>query len=159
MHDTAPFDDLQIVEAGPARIAELADLFDEYRVFYGQPRDRIGAEAFIGERVARGESVIFLARASVDGETVPLGFTQLYPSFSSVSMKRLWILNDLFVRPVARRSGVARALLDRATQLARDTGARGVILETTMDNHEAQALYDSYGYKKDTEFFRYTLDI
>ena len=87
----------------------LAPLFDAYRQFYGEASDLPGARIFLGDRLKRGESVIFLA--VVDRAVV--GFTQLYPSFSSVSMKRLWVLNDLFVTPDARTSGAGRALLER----------------------------------------------
>ncbi|MEK6226106.1 MAG: GNAT family N-acetyltransferase [Chloroflexota bacterium] len=85
------------------------------------------------------------------------GFTQLYPSFSSVSLKRLWILNDLFVRSDIRRGGVGRALLERARRHAVDTGAKGLVLNTGVTNTPAQTLYESCGWKKDDEFFQYHL--
>ncbi|HEY8807023.1 MAG TPA: GNAT family N-acetyltransferase, partial [Candidatus Limnocylindria bacterium] len=99
----------------------LVPLFDGYRQFYAQESDVEPARTFLAERMKRGESVIFLA--IVDGEIA--GFTQLYPSFSSVSMKRLWVLNDLFVAPAARTSGAGRALLERAERWAAETGAKG----------------------------------
>jgi GNAT superfamily N-acetyltransferase len=129
----------------------LVPLFDAYRRFYGQPSDLAGARAFLADRFKRGESVIFLA--VVDGAIV--GFTQLYPSFSSVSMKRLWVLNDLFVTPDARKSGAGRALLERAERWAAETGAKGLTLSTQITNLTAQRLYEACGWTKDDEFIHY----
>ncbi len=138
---------------------DVARLFDAYRVFYGRLSDHPATRAFILERIRKRDSVIYLARGEVDGRMTALGFTQLYPTYSSVSMKRLWILNDLYVAPPGRRRGVARALIDSARKLAVDTQAKGLVLETAVDNLTAQALYDSYGFVKETEFFRYYLDV
>lgn len=148
-----------IIEAGPNDVGDVALLFDAYRVFYDQQSDLAGARAFVGERVQKGDSVIYLARSKTDKERTPLGFVQLYPSYSSVSMRRLWVLNDLFIDERGRQRGVGRALMDRALQLAHETGAKGLILETAIDNHPARALYESYGFVKDTEFYRYSLDV
>jgi GNAT superfamily N-acetyltransferase len=129
----------------------LVPLFDAYRRFYGQASDLPGARAFLADRFKRGESVIFLA--VVDGAIV--GFTQLYASFSSVSMKRLWVLNDLFVTPDARKSGAGRALLERAERWAAETGAKGLTLSTQVTNLGAQRLYEACGWTKDDEFLHY----
>jgi GNAT superfamily N-acetyltransferase len=129
----------------------LVPLFDAYRRFYGQTSDLAGARAFLADRFKRGESVIFLA--VVDGAIV--GFTQLYPSFSSVSMKRLWVLNDLFVTPDARKSGAGRALLERAERWAAETGAKGLTLSTQITNLTAQRLYEACGWTRDDEFIHY----
>ena len=129
----------------------LVPLFDAYRRFYGQPSDLSSARTFLADRFKRGESVIFLA--VVDGAIV--GFTQLYPSFSSVSMKRLWVLNDLFVTPDARKSGAGRALLERAERWAAETGAKGLTLSTQITNLGAQRLYEACGWTKDDEFLHY----
>ncbi|HEX9496026.1 MAG TPA: GNAT family N-acetyltransferase [Candidatus Limnocylindria bacterium] len=129
----------------------LVPLFDGYRRFYEQPSDVAGARAFLSERIKRNESVIFLAVA--DGTIV--GFTQLYPLFSSVSMERLWLLNDLFVAADARRTGAGRALLERAERHAREMGAQGLTLTTGNANLTAQRLYESCGWTRDTEFTHY----
>jgi len=143
--------EVRTVRAEPDDLDALVPLFDGYRQFYAQGSDRDGARAYLAERLARGESAIFLAIA--DGAVV--GFTQLYPSFSSVSMKRLWVLNDLFVDPNARRGGVGRALLARAERWAAETQAKGVILSTAIDNIAAQQLYESCGWTRDQEYFHY----
>lgn len=136
---------------------ELAILFDAYRVFYGQPSDPATAQAFLRERLRRDESIVFIARdATTRGA---LGFTQLYPSFSSVSAGRIWILNDLFVAPGARQRGVARALMARARTFASEAGALRLVLETTEENRAAQALYEALGYVRETGLRHYSLEL
>lgn len=144
---------MQIKRATIADVDDAAPLFDAYRQFYGQRSDVAAARAFLEERLRRDESVIFLA---VD-DSGALGFTQLYPSFSSVSLRRLWILNDLFVGADVRRGGVGRRLLDRAREWAIETGAKGLVLATAVDNTRARALYESCGWRRDDEFQHYYL--
>ncbi len=134
----------------------LAPLFDAYRIFYGQPSDLNLAGKFLFERLTANESVIYFCRQSAGA---PMGFTQLYPSFSSISAGRIWILNDLFVSPSARCLGVGRALIQAAHDHARATGASQVILSTAHTNKTAQALYKSVGYVQDTEFQNYSFKI
>ncbi len=136
-------------------VEAVAPLFDEYRKFYGQAADPVGARKFLRDRLVARQSKIFLA---LRGSTVS-AFVQLYPSFASVSMKPLWILNDLFVIPSARKSGAATALMERARQLAADTGAEGLVLETAVDNAAAQKLYEKLGWKREVQFYRYNLDL
>jgi ribosomal protein S18 acetylase RimI-like enzyme len=121
----------------------IAPLFDLYRSFYEQPSDLALARRFIGERLQQNESVIFLAK--VGGKAV--GFTQLFPSFSSVGATHVWILNDLYVDAASRRQGVAQALLQAATEFARADGARRLELETDHTNESAQALYRRLGWE------------
>ena len=144
---------MEILEAGLAELELLAPLFDQYRQFYRQESDLNAARSFLRERIERGESIVYLAVLNASA----VGFVQLYPSFSSTSMQRLWILNDLFVAPSARRSGVAKALMARARQLAITTKAKGLALATWIENTPAQRLYEELGYVKDTEFFHYLL--
>jgi GNAT superfamily N-acetyltransferase len=145
-----------IMRATTTDLDAAAPLFDAYRQFYGQRSDVAAARAFLDERLRRDESVIFLAVADVDGGEA-LGFTQLYPSFSSVSLRRLWILNDLFVAPNGRRGGVGRRLLERAREWAIETEAKGLVLATAVTNSTARALYESCGWQRDDEFQHYHL--
>lgn len=149
--------DVSVVRAVPEDLDALAVLFDAYRVFYRKPSDPELARAFLRERMKRGESVIFLARDAANGDA--LGFTQLYPSFSSVSARRVWTLNDLYVAADARRRGVARALMERAHLHARQTGALRVVLQTAIDNANAQVLYESLGYVRQSGMFEYALEL
>ncbi len=129
--------------ATTADLDALVPLFDGYRGFYDQPSDPDGARAFLSDRLTAGESVVLLAFDGADA----VGFVQLYPAFTSVGMRRIWILNDLFVSPEARRDGVGRALMDAARAHAQATGVRRLVLETGADNVTAQALYDDLGYQ------------
>ena len=144
--------EIRVVRADLDDLDALVPLFDAYRQFYERPADPEGARTFIADRIKRGESVIFLAVA----ERTVVGFTQLYPSFSSVSMQRLWILNDLFVAPDARKSGAGRALLERAERWATETGAKGLTLTTQLTNVTAQRLYEACGWTRDDGFFHYS---
>ena len=114
-----------------------------------------GARRFLGERLERGESIILLA---FDGESA-VGFTRLYPSFSSVSMARILVLNDLFVAPGGRRRGTGSALLQAAARLAREEGAVRLTLQTALTNRTAQAVYERLGWRRDTEFCSYELEV
>ena len=147
--------DLQVRRATLADIEAIAPLFDAYRQFYHQPGDLDGARAWLTERLERDESVVFLAL--VDG--VPAGFTQLYPIFSSTTMRRAWLLNDLFVAPTARRAGVGRALLERAHAFGQETRAKELMLQTAVDNLTAQRLYESLGWQRDNEYYVYMLAV
>ncbi|MEV3817165.1 GNAT family N-acetyltransferase [Aeromonas salmonicida] len=144
---------MHILQATPAHLEETSYLFDAYRQFYGQAPDRSAATGFIAERLTNADSVIFLARNEV-GES--MGFAQLYPAFSSVAMRRMWYLNDLFVAESARQQGVARALLKRVASFAKETDALTVKLATAVSNHPAKSLYESEGYQKVIVFDHYT---
>ncbi|WP_426689437.1 N-acetyltransferase family protein [Rhodanobacter ginsengiterrae] len=134
----------------------LVPLFDGYRQFYAQPSDPARARDFLADRLARQESLILLA---CDEHGAGLGFTQLYPLFSSVRMVRTWLLNDLFVNAPARRQGVAAALLLAAAEQARALGAASLSLSTALDNQPAQALYESLGWRRDSQFCEYALTL
>lgn len=146
---------MRVRRAGLEDLALLVPLYDGYRQFYRQPSDPELAERFLGERLTRGDSVIFLA----EDESGTLGFTQLYPIFSSISAAPAWVLNDLFVAPGVRRSGAGRALLERARQHGIETGARWLALSTGRQNREAQALYEKLGWVRDTEYYHYELPL
>ncbi len=144
---------MRVFLANVEHLESLSILFDQYRVFYQQTSDIDSARLFLIERFECCDSIIFAAR---DGDQI-VGFTQLYPSFSSVSMKRVWILNDLFVTFSHRNQGIARSLMAMARQYAEETGAIRIGLSTQQSNHAAQALYESLGYEKDEVFDHYSL--
>lgn len=143
---------MKIIKASLDYIDELIPLFDGYRVFYKQPSNPRGAAHFLANRFKNGDSVIFLA---LDETGNGLGFTQLYPMFSSVSMQRSYVLNDLFVSEKARKKGVGVALMERAKQFASEVNSKGLTLETAVDN-PAQKLYERLGWVKDTAVIHYT---
>ncbi len=135
---------------------QLVPLFDSYRQFYERPSDPTLARSFLRERLAHGQSVVFLA---FDEQQRAIGFTQLYPSFSSVSAARLFILNDLFIHPDARRSGAGAALLRAAADFGRAANAVEIELSTAISNHAAQALYEGEGWRRDEDFYVYRLSL
>lgn len=145
----------EIRRAGLADLDLIVPLFDEYRQFYRQPPDLEITRCFLFERLERNESVIFVA---IDGDAA-LGFTQLYPSFSSASLARIFVLNDLFVSPQARRRGVGRLLLEAAAEFGRNAGATRLVLSTEWSNKTAQSLYERLGWKRDTLFCSYELTL
>lgn len=153
----SPSSSVAVVRATLADLDAVSALFDAYRVFYRQPSDLQGARDFLRARLEGDESVLLLARDPASGDL--LGFTQLYPSFSSVAIRRVWVLNDLFVQPTARRRGVARALMDAAREFACAEHALRLTLETAEDNMPAQTLYESLGYRRETGTRHYSLSL
>ena len=140
---------ISIRQAVLADLDTLSVLFDGYRQFYGRESNVAAAKNFLFDRFNRAESVVFIA---FDGST-PIGFTQLYPSFSSVSIDRIYILNDLFVSEFGRRKGAGSKLLSAAIAFAKSTGAIRLGLSTAFDNTTAQALYAAGGWQRDADFF------
>jgi GNAT superfamily N-acetyltransferase len=141
---------VSVERAERRNVDEIAPLFDAYRRFYGQADDP-RARSFLDERLARQESVVFLARQ----QGPAIGFTQLYPCFASVSLARMFVLYDLFVAPQARRGGAAAALLRAAVDYAASQGAAQLMLQTGVSNLPAQSLYEREGWVRDDDFYVY----
>jgi GNAT superfamily N-acetyltransferase len=146
---------MKVFQAHIEHLDEVSTLFDQYRVFYSQPSDLEAARVFIQERFQKNDSTVFAV--CDNGQMV--GFTQFFPTLSSVWMKRVWILNDLFVQEAYRKKGAAKLLMNAAENFARETGAVRIILSTQISNTAAQALYKSLGYRKDEDFDRYSLSL
>jgi GNAT superfamily N-acetyltransferase len=138
----------------------IVPLFDAYRQFYRQPSDPILARIFLSDRFLHHQSVVFLAvDDALDPNGSALGFTQLYPSFSSGLARPIYILNDLFVAPSARRRNVARRLLETAAEFGKQSGAARLGLSTELDNAPARALYEACGWRQDKVFCTYMLPL
>lgn len=140
---------LDIKKVTTADISSVALLFDAYRVFYHQTSNLAAAFEFLEQRISNEESVVFLAVL----QNEPVGFVQLYPVFSSVQMKKSWILNDLYVAESARNQGIGEALLQQAKQFGRETAAAYLLLQTGYDNYSAQSVYEKNGWIKAQDFF------
>jgi ribosomal protein S18 acetylase RimI-like enzyme len=145
---------LEIYQATLKDLEGLAHLFNQYREFYHQPSDINGALTFIKERIEMMDSVIFV---TVNHDRY-IGFVQLYPSFSSISMRRTWILNDLYVIPEARQEGVGQMLIEEAMKLCTETGAKSLSLQTAPDNDRARKLYEKNGFVIDNEYDSYIMN-
>jgi len=148
----SPNDRLVIRRASGNDVDAIAPLFDAYRQFYRQASDPTAARGFLRDRLSNEESVVLVAEE--DGMAV--GFTQLYPLFSSVSLGPIFVLNDLFVVPSHRRKRVGARLLEAARALGEAAGAHYLELSTAVDN-PAQRLYESSGWVADREFLHYEL--
>lgn len=133
-------------------IQPLIQLFEAYRAFYRQPPAPEQAEQFLRHRISHNESTVFIAEQQ--GKLI--GFTQLYPSFSSSMMKRVFVLNDLYVDQQHRQNGAAQALLQTAADWAKTQDACRLVLATEHNNAQAQALYEKMGWTEDP-FKHYTL--
>ena len=145
-----------VLRADLGSLDKIAGLFDAYRVFYQQPSNLPQSWAFLAERLSANESVIFYVQ---NAEGQALGFVQLYPTFSSIDAHRTWLLSDLFTDSAARGQGVGTLLMNAARDFALSTGAKGMVLETAIDNLTAQRLYESLGYKRDSGYYTYCLDL
>ncbi|OCA90180.1 GNAT family N-acetyltransferase [Pradoshia sp. D12] len=139
---------MEIYQATLKNREGVSQLFNSYREFYHQPSDFDGAMTFISERLEKRDSIIFVA---VNHKRY-VGFIQLYPSFSSIAMKRTWILNDLYVIQEARREGIGQLLMDAAINLCTETGAKSLSLQTAPDNEQARRLYKNNGFTLDNEY-------
>ncbi|MBM4138647.1 MAG: GNAT family N-acetyltransferase [Nitrospira sp.] len=137
-------------------IDRLIPLFDAYRQFYGQQSDLNIARRFLNERLSRHESVVLIAE---DPNGVVIGFAQVFPAFSSILAAPISIFHDLYVVPAARRCGVGTMLLKAVAETARATGAVRLELATAITNTTAQRLYEALGWKRDEEFYMYSLSL
>lgn len=148
-----------VIQAALPHLDLLVPLFDAYRRFYRKPADEAGARAFLTDRLRRQDSLVLIAVDDAHAPARGLGFTQLYPAFSSVRMRPIWILNDLFVAPEARGGGIGRTLMEAARERAAAAGVAALALATEKDNTVAKALYESLGYTLDTAFDYYELKV
>ncbi len=144
------FDMKKLKRITRTQIEDIAPLFDSYRVFYKMDSDIESAKAFLKDRISNEESVIF---AAYEGENA-IGFVQLYYTFSSVSLEKSLILNDLYVDSEYRKQSVGQQLLEKAQQFCAHQGFKGLALETAIDN-PAQKLYEKLGWEKDYHCFHY----
>ncbi len=147
---------MKIRKAQLPDLEPLSILFDDYRVFYKKPSDIESGKSFLKERIENDESVIYIA---FDEKNNALGFVQLYPLFSSTRMKRLWLLNDLFVASKHRGQGVSIALIERAKEHCIQTASCGMYLETAHDNVIGNALYPRTGFELDKDHNYYSWSV
>jgi GNAT superfamily N-acetyltransferase len=139
-------------------VPEITPLFRQYLAFYSRHATATLPSTFLAARLSAGDCRILVAVRSRRPENV-LGFALNYPSYSSLRMAKIWILNDLFVAPDHRRRGVARRLIEAVDEHARADGASAVRLETEAANHRARQLYQAAGYRADTTFLTYCREL
>jgi len=149
---------MQIIRAEDSHLELLLPLFNGYRKFYSQPINEQATRTYLENRISNDEAVIFLA-IDTDSPGELTGFVLLYPTFDSVEMVPVWVLHDLFVNPEYRRRGIGKSLMDKAKDFCREKGAARIDLATATDNFQAQSLYESLDYVRDSDFYQYSLDL
>lgn len=137
---------MHIIKAELQHIPDLIPLFDGYRIFYKQTSDYTKAKTFLTDRIQNNESIIYIA---YDNENA-VGFTQLYPLFSSVAMQPMFLLNDLYVEDNYRSQGIGNLLIDKAKKLCKTLNYKGMAIQTAHTN-PAQHLYERLGFVKDPD--------
>lgn len=147
---------MEIRRAEPLDIEAMLPLFNAYRAFYKREAAGDSARAFLHENLELQRSIIFIA---YDDFAKPVGFTQLYPRVSSLSMLPYIYISDLFVDPSLRKQGIAKKLMQKVTEYSTAIGANGIELETAHTNTTAQALYESLGYTYEQEYRTYYLSL
>ncbi len=137
---------MKIIKAQLEHLDDVSSLFNDYRIFYSQTSDLESAKAFLKERIKNKESIIYIAYIS----DIAVGFTQLYPLFSSVSIQRMELLNDLYIHPDYRNQGIGEALIHKAKTYCKENNSKGLAIQTETTNR-AQELYQRLGFAKDPD--------
>lgn len=151
MSMTEDSNSVKIRHASIDDVDHVSILLDKYRQFYGEPSRPDESRRFLMDRMCLGETQTIIAQIS----HVTVGFTQLFPSFSSVTLQRLWILNDLYVDEKFRGRGVGRRLLSAAADFGRRSGAKQLFIEGAVANTRARGLYEKFGFVKNSEYVYY----
>ncbi len=144
---------MRIISANLEHLDQLTPMFIHYRELYGAMPQAEASKDFLTQRLSKQEAIILLAFA----EDTLLGFCLVYPSFSSVSLRPIWILNDLYVAEGARRKQVAHKLLKAITEQARAKDAVRLRVSIHASNEIAQRLYESANFFEDRHFRNYIL--
>ncbi len=145
----------------PATHDDLDDvlpLFAGYQRFYaGNARPDDHNRAFLARFVGPSDDgLLLLARDAETSE--PLGFANLYWTFSSVRAVEHAVMNDLFVSDRARGGNVGHALIAAAAEAARERGVTKLSWQTAVDNRRAQRLYERFDAER-TIWFEYELTL
>lgn len=143
---------MQVLKATILHLDELVPMFDDYRVSYKMDSNIKGANQFMTERLQKQDSEIYIA---VSENKEIAGFIQLYPTYSSLRMRRAWTLNDIYVKVAFRGEGVARLLVDRAKELAVYSRSAGLLVETQKTNVVANQMYPKLGFQMYRSFNSY----
>ena len=144
-----------IATAIESDVDDVLPLFAAYQRFYtGHSQDDEKNRAFLSRFVSGDAGRLLVAR---DEAGAAVGFANLYWTFSSTRGEEHVLLNDLFVAESARGTGLGRALIEAALDVARERGLRKLSWMTAHDNHAAQRLYDRMDAEK-TAWFEYELE-
>ena len=147
--------DLKIIRANKNHIEGVSVLFDLYRQFYKYQKDLNNSKNYIYKRVVNNESIIFICTKN---EKI-IAFVQLYETFDSLNLNKKLVLYDLYVLEKYRKLGIGRKLMNKSKDFALNNNFSRIELSTSMDNYNAQKLYESLDYIRDKEYYDYGLDI
>ena len=148
-------DELQIKFAQPEDCEKISEVFNMYRQFYKKESNIEACKNYIHERLSNNEAHILY----IENEKECIGMTQLYTTFDSLELSKKIILYDLYVRSEYRNKGIGRMLMNAAKRFAEEKGVTSVELSTAITNKNAQSLYESLNYQRDTEYYDYYLQI
>lgn len=132
-------------------LPRIVPVFDSFREYFKQERNPEAAEKFLFEKFEHGESVIFIA----EQQDEIVGYAQMYPVFSSLTLQRVWILNDFFIIEGHRQKGLGKQLLAAVKDFALLTKSKGVELSVEHTNNRAWEFYEKQGFTMDEEFRYY----
>lgn len=147
---------LIISRARPVDVAAATELFVAYQAFYNVEADPARVRAFVSDRLRLNDTIFLIARYEDTPTHKGVGFAQMMPKLSSASMRRDWVLNDLFVALEHRRKGIATAIMNECLAFAKRTGATKMSLKTQAANEGARVLYEREGWELDEEFVTYS---
>jgi GNAT superfamily N-acetyltransferase len=140
---------VRIERVGEAELGDLLPLVRAYCDFYAvSPSDEellTLSRALIAD--PEREGVQLLAR---DAEARAVGFATIFWSWATTSAERIGVMNDLFVAPEARGSGVAEALIEACRVECAARGAGKLSWQTATDNERAMKVYDRIGATRET---------
>lgn len=142
---------MRIFQATLEHLEALTPLFVAYREFHGAMPATALSKEFLQQRIEKQESVIFVA---VQDEQL-LGFCQVYPSFSSLSLRPVWILNDIFVKEEHRGKQIAEKLIRYTLEQAAASDVVRIRVSISQYNEVAQRLFESTGFAEDPVFRNY----
>ncbi len=146
---------MRIINANLDHLDQLTPMFIRYRELYGAMPQAEASREYLTERLNKNEAVILLA---FEQDTL-LGFCLVYPSFSSVSLRPTWIINDLYVSEEARGQHIARKLLQEISQQAHGNQAVRLRVSINANNEIAKRLYESADFLEDKHFRNYILPL
>lgn len=144
---------MRIIQASLEHLDQLTPMFIRYREFYNAMPQHELSKAFLSQRLKTKEAIVFMAIEADD----PLGFCLIYPSFSSVLLRPIWIINDMYVTEVSRRKQVANQLIQKVAEQARDNNVVRLRVSIHASNAIAQRLYESADFLEDQHFRSYIL--
>nr|WP_263323282.1 GNAT family N-acetyltransferase [Neobacillus sp. Marseille-Q6967] len=134
-------------------LGRIIPIFDSYREYFGQPKNPEAVERFLFQKFERLESIIYIAEQ--DSEVI--GIAQLYPVFSSLTLERVWLLNDFFISEQYRNRAVGTMLFNKVKEFSSLTKAKGIELTVEHVNQKAWQFWERQGFKLDEEFRSYFL--